>query len=286
MMLDQYCVYAKIYGERNTGTNYIQKLVQANFAVHCLQSNNQIYDYVNALSHRLPKRMRGKFRSAIVDMDCERTTRSEFGWKHGVPPADEIRSAPHAAHTLFICVAKHPLSWLSSLTERPYNPIENVPGNFSELIRYEWRLTQRDNVRGQDRINAVELWNAKNAAFFRLKESAAKCIVIAYEEVLREPSQFMAELNKYLLATKKKFVWALPSTKGDDSTFEDYRDKYPMDGVVKGISPDDLEFVKGRVDPELMAGFGYRWPTAAALRNGTGAEMAALSHLSAGQPAN
>src|SRR5439155_17430480 len=91
-VLREFCVYAKVFGERNSGTNFVQKIIQANFGVHCLQNNNPIYDYVRAASRRLPKELKGIFRSTIVDMDCQRILASDFGWKHGIPPENEILS--------------------------------------------------------------------------------------------------------------------------------------------------------------------------------------------------
>jgi hypothetical protein len=259
-MLDRYCVYAKIYGERNTGTTFVEQLLRQNFGVLCLKGDTRIFEYFQAVSPRLPEETRGAFRSAITDIDSERTQRSDFGWKHGVPPREEIVSAPHARHTLFIGLAKHPVSWLRGLAKRPYNPIERVPRKFSQFLRYEWPLTQRDNLPGVERINVVELWNVKNTAFQRLRETADKCVVIAYEEIMRDPHAFLTRLGAYLIPKTEKFVWSLPSTKGDAMSFEDYREKCDIREICRHVSVQDLEFVKARIDGDVMAAFGYEWP--------------------------
>jgi hypothetical protein len=259
-MLERYCIYAKIYGERNTGTNFVQKLINANFAVHCLQSNNKIYDYVNAVTDNLPREEAGTFRSTVVDIDCLRTMASDFGWKHGVPPRAEIDGASHAGYTLFIAIAKHPVAWLKSLVRRPYNPVEKVPKSFSEFIRHDWHLTPRDNIVGRDRINVVDLWNEKNAAFRELSAGSRKSVVVAYEQILREPRQFLQEIGNHLIRSRRKFVWSISSTKGDEMSFDEYRSKYLTEDVAEGILPDDMEFIRSRIDPGLMNFFGYEWP--------------------------
>jgi hypothetical protein len=258
-MLSDHSIYAKIFGERNTGTNYVEELLKRNFAVYCLKSNGNVYKYIELAGKRLQPGLRGQFRSAVVDLDCARTIGSDFGWKHGVPPFDAISSAPHAKYTLFICVAKHPLSWLRSLAGRPYNPVERAPENFSEFIRHDWALTSRDNLPDHGRINVVDLWNVKNAAFATLAARTERCVLVAYEQILLAPSGFFDSVGRHLIARRRDIEWSLPSTKGDDMSFESYRAKYRMDGIAVDIPEDDLAFIKKRIDPELMKAFGYRW---------------------------
>jgi hypothetical protein len=260
-LLDRYCLYAKIYGERNTGTNYVEQLLHANFVVHCLQSNNRVYDYVRAVGVELPKKERGKFRSKVVDIDCERVVSSEFGWKHGIPPVAEIRKAPHQKHTLFICIAKHPVAWLKSLLERPYNPVERPPETFAEFIRYAWPVTARDNMLSADRVNVIDLWNCKNRAYQDLPNETEKCLITAYEDILAEPARFMDRVAEHLFRRNKSFVWELPSSKGETMTFEDYRTKYDVKTLCSTISIEDVEYIKANADPKVMAAHGYYWPS-------------------------
>ena len=261
-MLDKFCVYAKIYGERNSGTNFMQDLIRTNFAVHCLQDNNRIYDYLRVMRRQIPKDEQGRFRSALTDLDCARVAHSDFGWKHGVPPLEIIATAAHANHTLFICMAKHPVAWLRSLAKRPYNPLERPPRKFSALIRHEWSVAARDNLKDVTRINAVDLWNVKNAGFVRVRSIAKHCIVTSYENVLADPAGFLSGVANHLLTRKDEFEWSLPSTKGTDADFEDYRRKYELARVCEKVSTEDLDFIRQRVDPAVMEAFAYEWPPA------------------------
>lgn len=261
-MSDQLCVYAKVYGERNAGTNFVAELLRRNFAVHCLQSNNRIHEYVGLLAKNLPGSQTGALRDALLQLDCQRTMYSEFGWKHGIPPRDHIASAPHARQTLFVCVAKHPVAWLQSLARRPYNLIDRLPGRFSRFIRHDWTLTRCDNLAGRERINVVELWNVKNAAFRDLESEAVKCLIVAYEEILRDPAGFLASVANHLIPRGREFVWSFPSTKKDEMTFDEYKEKYAEHNFCRTASADDLEFIRGRADRNVMEAFGYRWPAA------------------------
>jgi hypothetical protein len=259
-MFERLCVYAKVYGERNTGTNFVAELLRRNFAVHCLQSNNRIHDYVGPLARDLPAELAGGLRDALLDLDCQRTMYADLGWKHGVPPRGLIASAPHARQTLFICIAKHPVAWLRSLAERPYNLIDELPKKFSRFIRQDWTVTRRDNLSGYERINVVDLWNAKNAAFQNLGSVAERCLVVAYEEILRNPAGFLDSVGSHLVARGNEFVWSLPATKGDSMSFEQYRQKYLEQNICGTISAEDLECIRDRIDETVMAAFGYGWP--------------------------
>lgn len=258
-LLNKYCIYLKVYGERNAGTRYIEHVIRANFAVSGLQSNNHIYEFARTLAGQLPKGTEGKVRSQIIDIDCNRTLQSDFGWKHGVPPRDQIVSAAHQYHTLFVCVAKHPVSWLRSLAKRPYNPVEKVPKTLSDLIQYDWPLTSRDNLSGLTRINPIDMWNIKNAAFVDLRSIVRKFIVTAYEDVLRNPAAFIKQIADHLLVKTDEPIWALPSTKGDGITFDEYREKYTSGNIFEGVSGEDKRFIKSRIDGMLMDTFGYKW---------------------------
>ncbi len=258
--LDDFCFYAKIFGERNTGTNFVDRLIQENFVACKLHGANRIHGHLRKFAGRVPENERGRFRSAALDLDSARMVYSDFGWKHAVPPHDVIATAPHAKNTLFIAVAKHPVAWLQSLVERPYNPVDDAPSTLSEFIRHEWELTGRDNVPGHTHINVVDLWNLKNAAFRRLEQSAQRSIVIAYEDILHGPEDFLGRVAAHLVRANGEFVWEMDSTKKDDLTFADYRKKYELASICAAVSGADLDYIRSRADEGIMKSFGYGWP--------------------------
>ena len=258
--LDDFCFYAKVFGERNTGTNFVEQLLQENFVACRLFGFNRIHQHLRKHLQSVPEEERGRLRSAALDLDCARMLYSDFGWKHGVPPFEAIESAPHAQNTLFIAVAKHPVAWLKSLMERPYNPVEHAPNEFAEFIRHDWELTARDKLAGRTRINVVELWNVKNAAFRKLEQATKRSIVVAYEDILIDPQRFLSRVAQHLPRAKGDFDWQIASTKDDDLTFNDYVRKYDPDRVCAGIADDDIAYIKARVDAQLVSSFGYAWP--------------------------
>lgn len=91
----------KIYGERNTGTIYLEWLLKSNLEIKIDKS-------------------------------------PVLGWKHRLVPSladleDEIRE-----ETLFICLVKNPYSWLLSMHKRPYHHEVLKKFSFSDFLRYSY----------------------------------------------------------------------------------------------------------------------------------------------------
>jgi hypothetical protein len=105
----------------------------------------------------------------------------------------------------------------------------------------------------------VDLWNTKNAAYLDLGSVAERCLVVAYEEILRDPAAFLSSVSSHLIARGNDFVWSLPSTKGDKMTFEQYREKYTERDICESTSARDVKYIRDLIDETVMQAFGYRW---------------------------
>jgi hypothetical protein len=132
-----------------------------------------------------------------------------------------------------------------------------VPAHFRDFLRYEFPVSRRDNLGFTGRLNVIDLWNIKNAAYTQLPKIAEKSIIISYENLIKNPQGFLREVGNYLLPNKHLFFWTLPSTKKDDMSFDQYRAKYDLRNIANGISASDFQFILNRVDAGLMEYFGY-----------------------------
>jgi hypothetical protein len=98
----------KIYGERNTGTNFMQQLTLANFETEILSSRIGIRKEIRELNRKLKKRKQGRVMRQVVlnqyfDFRSRKTIASDLGWKHMRPPTDFIASlGPERDKNLFI----------------------------------------------------------------------------------------------------------------------------------------------------------------------------------------
>ncbi|MCF8368000.1 MAG: hypothetical protein K9G76_03100 [Bacteroidales bacterium] len=91
----------KIYGERNSGTIYLEWLLKKNLEVDLHES-------------------------------------FELGWKHRLAPSPEELTDDHKKNILFVCLVKNPYSWLLSMHKRPYNHESLRDLSFSDFLKYSY----------------------------------------------------------------------------------------------------------------------------------------------------
>ena len=91
----------KIYGERNTGTIYLEWLMNNNLDVKLLN------DFT-------------------------------LGWKHRLAPENDELTAETKDNTIFICLVKNPYSWVYSMHKRPYKHEKLSKLTFHYFIRYSY----------------------------------------------------------------------------------------------------------------------------------------------------
>jgi len=93
----------KIYGERNTGTSYLEALLVRNLAVDCLRGG-------------VPRSIRRFFANSerARDWYFHATYRSNLGWKHAcVPTESQLAIArTNSTDVLFLTLTKNPYAWL------------------------------------------------------------------------------------------------------------------------------------------------------------------------------
>lgn len=228
-----------VFGERNSGTNYVHHLIMRNCVVPA--TRRAPYDAQNAAT---------------------------FGWKHGFP---NMFAAPE--NVLAIAVYREPIAWLQSLCRAPWHTaphLRNLP--FSDFIRREWQgviddenfgfaetspvwgkelMSDRDPMTGLRFANAMRLRNAKNRGFATLDNRFGNALRLRYEEVVAQPEVFLNALCKtYGFARRSTFN----PIEHDRAT--------PGRGVfvpkpVQPISVADQAFIHTELDWEIEKTLGY-----------------------------
>ena len=116
-------VALKVYGERNTGTNYLEQLASENLSVRILSGIVPRRYWQTFLTRQLravaPERFAGTHEAAR-DRYFTRTFASTLGWKHMIP-APEAIGQNNLSEVRFVMLVKNPYSWLLSLYRRPYH---------------------------------------------------------------------------------------------------------------------------------------------------------------------
>ena len=243
----------KIYGERNTGTNYLSALLDKNLDVELLPGVVPLaVDVVQAL---FPGR------EAVKTLYNSLTFARNLGWKHMlVGDDDHLQQCQlHAPRLLCITLTKNPYSWLLSLHRRPHNhpSYEKRPPDFDTFLRSAWPAIGRENVKGSFK-GPVDLWNRKNAAYVALAREI-DVVSLRYEELVSDPRRAVAEVAERLGIDhdSTSFENISKSTKGDAKTFDSYQSYYAEDRWKNQLDASSLAFINQQLDHDLRERLGY-----------------------------
>lgn len=255
------CLFTKIFGERNTGATYLEKLVSKNFATDLLRGDFGVDKRVLRLVLQQHKpRLRPAEASRLQDQYHERILYSDFGLKHAAPPVDVIRAAPHAENTLFLLITKHPVFFLSSLHARPENPLlDDAETGFDQFLTRPWPVAARDNLGDDPLESPIALWNRKMRAYVQLMGVAENVLHIRYEDLLSDFDGQLDRIAEYIPATSNGYANVRRSIKASDNLrFEDYVRRYKFHKLKTDHKKRDLEYIYRKIDDTVMDALGYR----------------------------
>lgn len=225
-----------VFGERNSGTNFVSHLLDRNFAV-----------------------FRGRHRKAGV---------TPYGWKHGFPAA---MAAPD--DVLAVIVTRDPQTWVQSMHRTPWHaadPLRKMP--LSEFIRAEWHavvdhrgfgVRRRDPVWGQELMwdrnpengkrfaNILRLRNAKARGFLAIAELFSSSLLVRYEDVAEDP-EAMLDAVAARFSLERGDVFAPIATERGRAQGAPYAPK-----TYAELTTDDADFIWSELDGELESRMGY-----------------------------
>jgi len=248
----------KIYGERNTGTRYLGKLIKQNLDVKVIPG--VVPEKILALK----KIFQAKH---IQDIYFYFTFYMNLGWKHMlVKPAGELRNYSIISRNLsFVTITKNPYSWLLSLHRNPYHHHHSQKQDFDNFLTSAWKTLDCENT---SRVisSPVELWNIKNNSYLQLKDHLPT-FNVKYENLVRDPKQLLELISKnfsynwkvnqfenFEITTK---YYELPDKeKNKNSDF--YRDYYLNEKWKEKLSHRSISIINDRLDDKLMKYFDYQ----------------------------
>jgi len=240
--------YIKIYGERNSGTTYLQALVAANLDVAILPGV-------------APRRLRRLFRNneAVIDLYFRLTTARNLGWKHRIAPAPQElqHAALPASRVLFLIISKNPYAWLLSLFRHPYH-YQGELTTFEAFLTQEWRTVGRERHPAPF-ANPIEMWNAKYASYLRLARTAS-CHFIRYEDLLAAPEQTIIEIaSKQAIPRRTStLINVQESTKGEAGRdFDYYRRYYLAERWREELDATAVAIINRFLDASIAEALGY-----------------------------
>jgi|GEM_PF-5907044 len=252
-------LYTKIFGERNTGTNYLEHLVRTNFSTELLRGGmEEIWHLAPTLLVGKPQIEQSDEVNRIYDADARRILDSDFGWKHSAPQLQRILSSSHSNNTLFIMIVKHPYFWLRSLHDNPYYPGYRK----EELCVFAERRMQifdRDGLT-EEWLEPAKILERKLRSYIVLAESNLNTLVIRYEDLLEMFEFSMDRISKFL-PRKGHGTYnnlnksAKASVKQRSLDF--YKRKYNLNRASVAVDHKTKIVVRKSLSAEVLEWFGY-----------------------------
>ena len=246
-------IFIKIYGERNTGTHYLEQLIARNLDASILPG---------AAPAWLRRRFRGhpRLRARIIDAYFYAAFGRNLGWKHMLaPPLWRLeRSIRPLGQTHFLFLVKNPYAWLLSLHRHPYHH-PNPASDFSVFIRAAWPTLGRENVGRKPFPNPVAMWNQKNASYVRLARELQGQI-IRYEDLAAEPEAIIHAIAQAGFDWRRgtfENVWESAKKGEEHRNFAYYRDYYLNERWREALSGEDAQFISQQLDVRILRELGY-----------------------------
>ncbi len=245
--------YVKVFGERNTGTNFLNQFLNLNTTLtvlghgkndRCKERANKIYE-----AHRIKDAQVKRFiRERMIDAEREQEFSDNFGWKHSAPSLQKLMTSPRYNQTLFICLIRNPWRFLTSLHRRPYNLVPIPKDDFSNFIRSPFVASAREGLDDTFLPDLVTLWNLKVGAYHRLHDqSNSNVLLVYYEELVIDVAPFVSRLSQFCEINHAAIQIPQDSTKKENKTYADYRAEVLEYNPLDTMSREDASYIGQRL---------------------------------------
>lgn len=253
--------WVKIFGERNTSTNALKRLIEMNSASRVLPS--VVGDLKPSFQGPLNVficRVRGRdYTERQIEKVFENASPDKF-WKHCATMFDDV-SAFEDSMVLFL--VRNPYSWLQALHRRPYHARDPVPDRLKDFLTMPWQPAPRDRI-GEQPVTPIELYNAKMRSYLgfmeKLQPANVRHNVLTFEDFAIDQLAVFERLRPFL---KNPGVTPRPlerSTKDKTRDKDFYRDYYGRELWKKDIGDVARVLMNDGIDWAVARKFGYeKW---------------------------
>jgi len=248
--------YLKVFGERNTGTNYLNQLLNQNLVdinILNIGSNQGIQEVANQYSSHL----RELVKEFQIDLRRNQEFSYNYGWKHAVVDVERVKNVSIYEETIFICLIRNPYKFGRSLFKRPYQTLVRDWSSFSEFLRTPWVCNNRDNAGSAILQSPITLWNLKVKSYIEFAKTCKNLITIRYEDLVADPKKTLSSLNEFDVKNKGSFINIETSTKDESLKFDDYVSASKSFNPRDYYSQDDLSYMATILDHDICQYFAY-----------------------------
>lgn len=248
----------KIFGERNTSTNALYKVIEQNSKSRVAPST---IDEVSPNLYSLIRygsriKMPHQVREMIIDYAFPKTTAID-SWKHTTTNFKNVDDLQDV-HVIF-CV-RHPASWILGLYRKPYHIYEKNYNDLYSFLATRWKTVGRERLHNAT-TSATEIYNLKLESYSTLKnmlsENKISYSVVRHEDFAVNQLEVFQKIAPYLDQPTEKFHPLEVSTKDKSKDSEYYKEYYGEKLWVKDIDKKSLDKINNEIDWHQLSSYEY-----------------------------
>ena len=253
--------FAKVFGERGSGTNFLHQLIAKNFDAKVIANISGPTPDERGLIEAIPESRRrpGLIAERLADAHHLDQMPRNAGWKHACLTDRTFEVYGRADKTLFLCIVRHPALWLTSFANNPYHGFNTKADDLDEFLATPWVTRARDEVPDVFLKSPALLWKLKVQSYLEHAERRENVMVVRHEDLLTDHGAVLDGLTTLLSPSTSE--WALP---------EDYarrwvdkvRDFWSIKKALPEepfatISPSQAQHLRDVIGDELIVRAGY-----------------------------
>jgi hypothetical protein len=254
----------KIFGERNTSTNALSRIVQAN-SRSCL-APSVVAEIDPVLRRRLETLYRlgrlapfrglaYRLREAIIDRSFRKAP-DLYAWKHAATRFEDV--GVFAGLSVLVTV-RHPASWVLSLFKNPYQLPPGRPGFLDGFLDCELTTVGRERLGGRA-LRPLDLYAEKLRAYLdffeQLDRAGIPWRVVPFETLVMDQPRGFAAIRDLLTDPTEDFEPLRSSTKSSDKSLATYQAYYGDELWRDELGP-TYDRIRKEFPETLAAEFGY-----------------------------
>lgn len=248
----------KIFGERNTSTTALKKLVEANSASRVAPSSPGELNSGWTLPLRVARKysFSAPLRERLVDGIFHGRPALE-AWKHAATDFEDIDSL--SGHLVIFCV-RHPASWALGLFRRPYHVPGPVSPSLDAFLARRWQTLGRERL-DRAEMSAMEIYNAKMAAYAdlqaQLDAAGTLYCIVRHEDFATDQEGVFGRVALFLDGPSTTFRPLDTSTKDGAKTRDYYKVYYGERRWLDEIDVDSASRIREATEWAGVGRYGY-----------------------------
>ena len=253
----------KIFGERNTGTNWLEKIILANYDIPLIHHqgiiDREITQEQKLFLKQYSQELRVVLRERLIDnIFASQKARRLFGWKHSAVNYSHLSKINLFEQTGFIFLVKDPYSFLKSLHVRPYHSLVDVPKNLDDFVLTPWMTVNRDYTLEPLLKSPLELWNLKTFSYLSFMKKYENCLILRYEDLLQDYDLIFRLIKQKFSIQPILKLKIINSTKDRELKFADYQKKYLECDPKQGFEQQTIDFIQSSLNRDSIEFLDYK----------------------------